>query len=174
MVLENGLFTVTPALDDDNRTIISPEKLFLVTPEGTEEGTIFYITDEDYTSAYGDTKTILATTSGTSGTHTTLLTYDKTISAAVIWLYYSQKINSNQFSTVDTTVTMDISLNGTDWTQLETFDNNHYSTETKKNYNAFNKKFKYLRIKTTYTMTAHSGTYNTYITHYIYGLKVVE
>jgi len=177
MVLTNSLFTTTPALDDLNRTIVSPGPTFIVTP-GKVGGDIFKLTDGLTDLPYTDTYT-----SPSSGydfnpaeTFYTLITYEKVIQAKSLWIYWGAKnIDAGtNYSSKNYTATLQLSIDGSTWTDLDSVNAGGGVTgnEVLKSYSEFDKKFKYIRIKSVVSATASSG-YMSFIAE-IFELKVVE
>jgi hypothetical protein len=142
-----GLFqNADPATDDSRRLLSSPAAECVLSLSGgsSEAGSIFDIFDDDtstfhsyvYTSAVNNTDT----------TYTSTIDFLKVITAKTLWVLYSS-YNDNGKGAYGT-VTLQISTDGSSWTDLGTAVAPYTGTavNTFGNYTASNKRFRYVRL----------------------------
>lgn len=161
MVLENGLFTATPALDDQNRTIVSPDKLFTITPWGSGSSSdMLAIIDDDTTTKYTDGNVIGTSANQIiSSTESTILTWNNNVNADILWVTWGYYWNTAGLVVCNSgyanivTWAVETSINNIDWTTLDSYVLNisEYSANKtgQRNISVANKKFKYIRFRIT-------------------------
>jgi len=148
------------ATDGDNRLLTSPNAECTMTlASGTGEGgSIFQIFDSDTTTLYYYYYSSAA--NSVDHTYTVTLDYFEKKTAKVLWVYFGAYNNGTHGPFC--TVTLQVSVDGTNWTNLETVTATNagagVSTTTTKSYEGASIGFRYIRFSNRAQNGAGSGT----------------